>query len=250
MEKAWVAIRDEDVEAAFMAPELRVRPVDERVPSAMRGTALGVIFERLARMNDGERHSRLRAIVEATLMRWDIDDIRRIAFGAAASMPPREIAAFTVATMIGLRDPERLMPSIVDFANAVAPGANAEVIARGITATQPLIAALPPNMDPDEQANLLGLLFQTYAATAKLIENRLAGRTDAPAPVARRYAADDLNLCGTHIARGDSVVMLLSSSRFQFGFGAHACPGRRIAETIADAVVNAYATRSEVRANV
>ena len=62
---------------------------------------------------------------------------------------------------------------------AIAAGASDAAIERGVSAAQSLADALPPDGDADERANLLGFLFQSYAATARLIENRLAGRTEA-----------------------------------------------------------------------
>lgn len=244
MEHAWIASRDEEVQAVLTSPAFNVRPAGELVPKAMLGTPLEPIFERLVRMNDGERHAHLRGRVEQRLSRWNLEEVRRIAAQAATRVAPQDIAGYTVATLIGLRDPQRALPWIRDFAAAIAAGAPDEAIARGAAAVGPLLDALPASDDPDEAANALGFLFQSYAATARLIEITQAGRTDAPVTLTRRYAIEDTVVCGTPIPKGATVVVLLTSPKFHFGDGRHACPGQRIAEAIANAIATPAASSS------
>ncbi|MGB8626548.1 MAG: hypothetical protein WCD03_10360, partial [Candidatus Cybelea sp.] len=241
MEHGWVVSADEEVEAVLSCAALEVRPPGERVPKPMQGTLLGEIFERLVRWNEGERHAELRRLVEEKLAQWPQKDIQRIARDAARRLPEQEIAAYTIASLVGIRDPERSLSSIRDFAQAVAAGADVAAIERGAAAAQSLGDALPLAGDADEKANLLGFLFQSYAATARLIENGLAGRTDAPVLTTRRYAAEDVDICGKSVRKGDAVFVLLTSPRFYFGAGPHACPGRDIAETIANAAIEVLA---------
>jgi hypothetical protein len=164
-----------------------------------------------------------------------LDQVRTIVQHAASQVPAQDVAGLTVATVIGLRDPLAALPWIRDFANAVAAGATQEQIARGSAAVEPLLSALPPCDDLDEAANTLGFLFQTYAATARLIDNMVHGRTDPPALLTRRYAIEDTMVGETAIKRDDAVIVLLTSPKFHFGAGRHACPGQQIAKTIADA---------------
>ncbi len=234
MEYAWIVSRDNEVEAVLTCGALRVRPAD-RLPKAMQGTLLGAVFERLVRMNDGERHAVLRRRIEELLAQWDLDRVECIARAGALRLQPADVAAYAVGTLIGLSDPEAAIPWIRDFAGAIAGGADDEAIARGIAVTKSLLDALPHGMDADDAANMLGLLFQSYAATARLIDNVLTGRSDPPVTVTRRYAAEDVELCKTKIRKGDALAVLLISPRFHFGAGRHACPGREIAETIATA---------------
>jgi cytochrome P450 len=241
MEYGWIVSLDGEIEAVLSNSALEVRPRAQRVPESMHGTLLGEIYGRMARWNDGGRHAELRRVVEGILTRWNDKDVERIARDAAARGEANEIAAYTVATLVGIREPEAALEWIRDFAAAVAAGANDAAIARGAAAAQSLAGALPPRGDADERANLLGFLFQSYAATARLIEIRLAGRTDAPVLLTRRYASEDVDICGTSIRKNDLVVVLLASQRFNFGAGPHACPGRDIAETIARVAVEALA---------
>ncbi|MGB6951757.1 MAG: hypothetical protein WBE15_07425, partial [Candidatus Cybelea sp.] len=117
---------------------------------------MGEIFERLVRWNEGERHAELRRLVEEKLAQWPQKDIQRIARDAARRLPEQEIAAYTIASLVGIRDPERSLSSVRNFAQAVAAGADAGAIERGAAAAQSLGDALPLAGDADEKANLLG----------------------------------------------------------------------------------------------
>ncbi len=139
--------------------------------------------------------------------------------------------------------------------------------------------------------NLVGLLSQTYEATAGLIGNTLVAlsrypdalhrleqthgdpvqrgavarmladevcRFDAPIQNTRRFVAQDAEILGQRLRAGDAVLLLLASANrdaagqpradewllerdtrnyFSFGRGAHACPGRQLALTMAASVV-------------
>lgn len=245
MEHAWIVFKDEEVEAVLASPSFNARPPGELVPQAMQGTVLGDVFERLVRMNDGTRHDTLRQLVEERLARWDLNEVRMAAERAASLVARDDVAALTMASLLELRDPENCVPLIRDFANAVAAGAGADAVARGVAAVEPLLDAMPPCGDFDNAANALGFLFQSYAATARLIANKVGGRTDPPVLLTRRYAIQDTNLFGAFVRRGDAVIVLLTSPAYHFGTGRHACPGRRIAETIAGAAapIIAHASR-------
>jgi hypothetical protein len=151
-------------------------------------------------------------------------------------VPPSEIAGYTIAQLIGIHDAIRALPLIRDFAGAIAAGASDDAIERGIIATPHLLAALPQGLDSDDRANRLGLLFQAYAATATLIDNYLHGFSTPAVVLTRRWAACDVEICGVQLKQGDAVVVMLTASKLQFGFGRHRCPGQHIAEAIAKAV--------------
>ncbi len=236
MEYAWIVFNDSEVEEVLQHPDLHVRPPDERIPLAMQGTVLADIFERLVRMNEGERHSALRRSVDGIIGNWNVESLIAVAHNAMNEVDARDVAAYVVAVMIGLDKPAAAMPLIRDFAGAIAGGASDDAIARGVAAAPELLERLPPHGNADERANLLGFLFQTYAATGTMIENRLQAREAPPVTMTRRWADRDLELFGANIRRGDQLTILLSSPKFYFGAGRHGCPGRHIADIIVNAV--------------
>jgi hypothetical protein len=239
VEHAWIVTADDEVEAALVHEDLHVRPPDHAVPEAMDGTALGAIFARLVRMNDGRRHAGLRAHVEERLAGWDLALTRRLAHEAAQRMEPADAVAYVMAMMAGFAEPERAVPHVRAFADAVAGGASAAAIARGIPAADRLLALLGGRADCDASANALGLLFQASIATTRLIEARRDGTTSPPVPLTRRWAARDVALGETTVRAGEAVVVLLTSPRFHFGAGIHRCPGEAVAEAIGDGVLAA-----------
>ncbi len=234
MDYGWVIAAREDVEAALNNPLLRVRP-RFAVPEAMRGSVLDDIFSRLVRMNDGERHDALRRRVEEMIAGYGLKEIASIAAQYARAHDIADVASLTMATVVGISDPEAALPCIRDFAAAIPIGARDEAIQRGIKAAERLLTLLPAGSQDVDACNALGFLFQTHAATTSLIKNTLVGYNDAPVTLTRRYAAADTAIAGQLIHEGDAIIVLLGPSRLHFGAGPHRCPGQRIAETIASA---------------
>lgn len=114
-------------------------------------------------------------------------------------------------------------------------------------------------------ANLVGLLSQTYEATAGLIGNcvvalrrgapwpadahalvRAVARLDPPVQNTRRFVAEHAVIGGVQVEPGQAILLLLAAASrdpraegrvFGFGHGVHACPGQALAETIAAAAL-------------
>ncbi|HEY8296680.1 MAG TPA: hypothetical protein VIG32_01480, partial [Candidatus Baltobacteraceae bacterium] len=178
-----------------------------------------------------------------------------------------------------------------EFVHAIFPASGPGEIARGISATVALRAALAEEVEPQSLcarllrdarkngigddvaiANAIGFLLQGYEATAGLIGNTLVAlarrpeslrrslagemellhafvtdvvRDDAPVQNTRRFADREVTLMGSQIARGDAVLVVVAAANrdpratrtYTFGLGAHACPGMRMATTIAAAGV-------------
>lgn len=192
----------------------------------MLGTAMGDIYSRMARMNDGPRHTELRSVVERLLASWNLADVDRIARTHARTEAIKDIAPLTAAELIGISNPKAHLDDILAFAGAVAFDADAIAIDRGIDAAPRLRALLPSAQSEDEAANLLGFLFQTGAATTRLIQLLIENKDEPPAPFTRRWPKQG----------GDEIRVSLETQRF--GAGPHRCPGREIAETIAAAAVD------------
>lgn len=119
-------------------------------------------------------------------------------------------------------------------------------------------------------ANLVGLLSQTYEATAGLIGNTIVAlmrepeqadlpaaalvqsvmRTDPPIQNTRRYTAQGIYIVGARVEEGQTILVLLAaagrdpaaqehshSDAYGFGRGVHACPGQGLAQTVAAAAI-------------
>jgi cytochrome P450 len=101
-------------------------------------------------------------------------------------------------------------------------------------------------------ANLVGLLSQTYEATAGLLGNSLialqmgscAGDdanalvtqvmlADPPIINTRRFAAERCTIGGVTVEQGQAILVMLGAAQRGFGHGNHACPGQQLAQQIA-----------------
>lgn len=137
--------------------------------------------------------------------------------------------------------------------------------------------------EPTLIANAVGFLFQSYDATAGLIGNALVtlsrnplggvtltdfvaevSRYDAPVHNTRRFAPRELEFFGRRIAANDAILVVLAAANcdasvnpnplrfdphrtnprnYTFGLGGHACPGTKLACTIAASAVHALLER-------
>ena len=245
----WVAASAEAVTAVLTSGICRVRPTAEPVPNALLGSSAGEVFGQLVRMNDGPAHQALRGRVQTLLGSMDASGPSR---EWARRLPPDpaviafRLPAYVIGSLLGVKDLSRLADLVSDFAPALAPGSSPEQVERGRAAAGHLLDLLP-------DANRIGFFFQAYDATAGLIGNTLLAlasepgdvqetllmvlRTDPPGQNTRRFVAEDGIVAGRSLKAGDTVLVLLVAT--PFGIGPHACPGERIAMTIAQAGIEA-----------
>ena len=245
----WVAASAEAVNAVLTSNICRVRPTAEPVPKALLGSSVGDIFRQLVRMNDGPAHQDLKGRVQSLLESMDSSGPSR---EWARRLPPDpaviafRLPAYVIGSLLGVEDLSRLADLVSDFAPAFAPGSTPEQVERGREAAGLLLDLLP-------DANSIGFLFQAYDSTAGLIGNTLLAlasepgdvhqtllkvlRTDPPVQNTRRFVAEDGIILGRTLKEGDTVLVLLVGT--PFGTGPHACPGERLAVTIAQAGIEA-----------
>ena len=286
----WVACGAEVVVAVLRSPACRVRPPSEPVPRALVGTPAGEVFGRLIRMNDGDRHRRWRPPVSAALDALPPADVLAEARAAARPLPADPAAvlhglpARVVARLLGL--PAPWIDDVAAWAGRLvrcfAPGASETARGEGQAAaialrermhqafaagTGGLLAALARDLSPDDTEavadNAIGLLTQSWDATAGLIGNALVRlgrgadpadlptviedvlRRDPPVQNTRRYVASEVVLAGHRLQEGDAILVVLAAAvrdpvappGLDFGHGVHACPGARLAVLIARAGV-------------
>ncbi|GAB3651920.1 cytochrome P450 family protein [Glycomyces tarimensis] len=303
---AWVAADAEAVATAFNAAELRVRPSGDEVPAPIADTPAGEVFGQLVRMRDDEAAAELKTAVTTALSKTAPQTIaetaRRCARQALESgIDYRELAfgvpVATVASLCGVPEPDlrraveltaafvRCIPaSAAPDDHAAAAEAAAELqplLARaaerdGLAARLLETAAAHHVPTAPALANTVGLLSQTYDATAGLVGNTLLGlarhergedlrafseeiaRHDAPIQNTRRFAHEPWTHAGQTVEAGQPVLLLLAAANrdpavnpepgdfdparphpvsFTFGSGRHGCPGRAVAVDIAAAVV-------------
>jgi cytochrome P450 len=278
----WIAAHPACVRAILAHPDCRVRPPHEPVPVTITGPA-GNVFAALARMSDGAPHAARRAAVERVLATWTDDIVAHHAGKVAAMLlhdgvgTAAQLNAFTlampvctVASLLGFADADlpRVAQWTGQFAAGLSPLSTASQVTAAHTATQALLAALG-SMDIAHgatvvdtgtlQANLLGILSQTYDATAGLLGNCIVGLLRGAAPAGlvattmhadpaiqntRRYAAQDVAIGTATVGKGQGILLVLAaaSADYGFGHGIHRCPGQTIARIIVEQAVAALQT--------
>jgi cytochrome P450 len=262
----WVVSAPYLVEQALLHPALRVRPAAQPVPEALRGTATGEVFALLVRMNDGDFHAAHRPEVAQGAARLGAAAVAGASEAATRHLAPRTdanallsaIPVQAMARLLGVADADldRTVDWVHDFTRGIAPGADAQALARADRAARGLMAqGEREGLSRVRAANRIAFMQQALDGTAGLIGNAIRRvqllakpEADPTALVAdtahrdpsihntRRFAAADLALGGHSIARGDGLLLLLvgeTQRPLAFGAGAHVCPGERIALQIA-----------------
>ncbi|MCT9117707.1 cytochrome P450 [Cupriavidus gilardii] len=231
----WVAAGPAEVAAVLSHPACRVRPPGQPVPPPLAQSPAGTLFARLIRMNDGQRHAPLKAVLQRQLATLNPEDVRAAASASARLLPVTDDHAATanrwtgalpviaIAHLLGFTAVDddvtgcRIATQIASFAAAMSPLAGPAEIEAGIEAaaslqTLPLRADTPwakalcaearaAGVDDDAiAANLLGLMVQSCEATAGLIGNTLLWLAHDAA------AADDLPTTVATVLRADPPI--------------------------------------------
>jgi len=288
----WVAAGTALVEEVLSHPALRVRPLAEPVPAAIAGGSAGEVFGALVRMNDGERHAAPKLALQRALAlaaSGNLAQQRAQAVGERLLAEGRPIGAWafeapvsTVASLLGFSDAQ--LPAVArwmgDFVACLSPLSSAEQIGRAHAASLRLLAAMRELLqavpagslaatvaqeaaavgwqnDHAIVANLVGLLSQTYEATAGLLGNSLVAiqqgaassdanalvaqvmETDPPIVNTRRFAAERCVVAGVTVEAGQAILVMLGEAKRGFGHGRHACPGQQLAQQIAAGCIEA-----------
>ena len=230
----WVAASTDAATEVLSHPHCLVRPRAELVPKAFIGTPVGLIFEQLARMTDGEHHRQARALVLGQLSKWSAPDVARAVDEVWAAMPRNPHSAMwrlpvgTLARLLDFTatDAIHIAGQVEAFSACIAPGADLTVrLQPGIDAAVELWRAFE-GRSPLEIANLIGILSQTCEASAGYIG------TGAPSVHnTRRFVDEHIGIQGTRVPAGSVILVLLRN--MPFGLGRHQCPGQALATMLA-----------------
>ncbi|MNP00770.1 Biotin biosynthesis cytochrome P450 [compost metagenome] len=247
-------------------PDCHVRPTHEPVPKAIAEGAAGRVFGHLMRMNEGERQRCPRAAIAPRLQGIDprqVEALVRARFlqeGAEGLHQAQFIGpASVVAALLGFNptDCHRVSELTADFVAGLSPLSQASQLDLAHRASEQLTGLIQERIeaqdsplllgigqgfegaDPDSKiANLIGLLSQTYEATAGLIGNALLAligdpalrrtlreaptqigsllaevqRFDPPVQNTRRFIAAPCEILGTALNPGEVLLVLLASA--------------------------------------
>ncbi|WP_092128507.1 cytochrome P450 [Polaromonas sp. YR568] len=276
--KLWIASSAASVKAVLGNAACHVRPPAEPVPAAIMGSASGEVFGHLVRMNEGVRHDVPKLALQRFLAGVDLRHVqaRTEALaatqagqgplrGAALSRWMFEVPVMAVADMLGFADAE--LPQVArwmaDFVACLSPVSTPAQLTASAEAASALLArfaelvrdasAHPGSALARLQheaiqvgwhdanallANAVGLLSQTYEATAGLIGNSIialatqpglleamsrepgqllqmvneVSRFDPSIHNTRRFVAEATQVAGVSLQTGDVVLLVLAAA--------------------------------------
>jgi cytochrome P450 len=276
--KLWIASSAASVKAVLGNPACHVRPTAEPVPAAIVGSAAGEVFGHLVRMNEGVRHDAPKLALTRFLAGVDLARVQArteaIAttqmghaqlWGAALSRWAFEVPVMAVADMLGFAGDE--LPQVArwmaDFVACLSPLSTPEQLAASADAASALLArfaelARGATANPDSAlarlqreasqvgwhdasallSNTIGLLSQTYEATAGLIGNSIVALATQPGLLetmrrepgkllqmvnevsrfdpsihnTRRFVAGATQVAGVSLQAGDVVLLVLAAA--------------------------------------
>jgi cytochrome P450 len=275
--RLWVAARATMVSEVFASQACRVRPVAEPVPAALDGLPAGEIFSHLVRMTDGNRHAQPKLALERALAAIPTSEVEvRARHAATRALPPSldpvalnawvfNTPIAVVSNLLGFSADEQ--SAIVDwtrqFVACLSPLSTPEQLSTASAAAAQLrsrLHSLLDSIEPDSDnlissvqdqaasvgwvdnasivANLIGLLSQTYEATAGLIGNAIVAlarrpaflgevwvltdgwdqlvhetsRYDSPVQNTRRFVVKPTTIGGVDLAPGAIVLLVLAAA--------------------------------------
>ncbi|MEJ2794271.1 cytochrome P450 [Iodobacter sp. LRB] len=257
--KIWVVSRADLILALMQSPHCVVRPPNEPVPAAIVGTPAAEVFARLIRMNEGQGHLPLKQAIQRNLALLDtacLPSLVRKWYAPECDLHAlcHFVPVAVLADLLGFSPDTRpeVMGWIADFVVCLSPLSRDTDLARASVAAQCLLAhftllcegerpqgSLLANLLQDSEgidrhallANLIGLLSQSYEATAGLLGNCLialqqhgavdilsltafveeVARYDSPVQNTRRFVVQDFEIHGQLLRKGDAILLLLAA---------------------------------------
>lgn len=264
----YLASRAAVIAEVLQHPAARVRPVSQPVPAALQGHRCGEVFASLLRMTDGAQQQHFKAILQRQLVGVTPIALRDLCLsvlghenGLQLSDPTQfnrlmyQLPVQVVAQLLGMQPAaaNQAAVAIADFVRCLPAQANAADISAANVATTKLLALLQDTLQDATSwsaalaaefgaaagqiatANLLGLLSQSYEATAGLLANSLircylqpelvpansqqallfvreVSRIDPPVQNTRRFLAQDAVIAGQQLPAGSAILLLLAAA--------------------------------------
>ncbi|BCX68629.1 cytochrome P450 [Pseudomonas izuensis] len=259
----WLATSARAVAAVLAHPACHVRPVHEPVPKAIADGMAGKVFGQLMRMNEGERQRCPRSAIEPGLQGIEPAEIEALV--AARLIAPGaeglQAAIFRgpvciVAALLGFSPAQgRILSELTaDFVACLSPLSTPAQLGAAHAAAEQLHGYFVELLDEQAPrsallagicqrlatntdtliANLIGLLSQTFEATAGLIGNAVLALMQKPAlrsesmqlgdllaevqrfdpsvQNTRRFVSASCEIEGVRLNPGDVVLVLLASA--------------------------------------
>lgn len=264
----YLASRAAVIAEVLQHPAARVRPVAQPVPAALQGQRCGEVFASLLRMTDGPLQQQLKTILQRQLAGVTPVALRDLCLsvlghetGLQLSDPTRfnrlmyQLPVQVVAQLLGMQPAaaSQAALAIADFVRCLPAQADAADIDAANDATTKLLALLQDTLRDANSwsaalaaefgaaagqiatSNLLGLLSQSYEATAGLLANSLircylqpelvpadpqqallfvreVSRFDPPVQNTRRFLAEDAVIAGQQLPAGSTILLLLAAA--------------------------------------
>jgi hypothetical protein len=248
-----IVLRSEGEVRAALADEALVPP-----PASIPGGPTRRLRSQMARFSAPIEHADRRAAVEEAIAAIDLPAAAR----AAAERTRRRIARWRAGT-------DHAGSERVELLCSIARPVAVETVAVGLGAADDSVAAIVGDIDaivdvigrgradtaasddavdrltqmfdhhPLGPVAVVSALYQSMDATAALVATRLVGGGTVPVARTTRVATSETDAAGTPIAAGSRVDVEIGAAGIWFGAGPHACPGRALAETIAEATIDA-----------
>lgn len=264
----YLASRAAVITEVLQHPAARVRPVAPPVPAALQGHCCGEVFAKLLRMTDGPQQQQLKTILQrrlAAVEQSQLTELCLLLLAQGCDVRPFDLEALNkqiyqlpvrvIAQILGMKEAAASFAAtaIADFVLCLPAHANEADIAAANHATAQLqglindclqdpaswsavlAAEFGPAAAKAAAANLLGLLSQSYEATAGLIANSLircvlqpelaptdqhqaalfvreVSRFDPPVQNTRRFLAENAVIAGQHLPAGSTILLLLAAA--------------------------------------
>lgn len=265
----WLAAKADVIRQVLVHPAAKVRPFAEAVPAHLQGSSVGQVFSQLVRMTDGAMQQQAKTWLMAQIQGWSdtlvheqtLRVIKRLQqelavefqqplsglflHSAALNEFIQRLPVMVVASLLQFTPMQARMAAtaIADFIRVLAPqsAGNIAALRAGNSASELLLRQLqaikPPAALPWQLANLVGLLMQSYEATAGLIGNSLVALTeqqlwptlqadpglclplvaevaryDPPVQNTRRFIHTDCEIAGIALPAGSTVLLLLGAA--------------------------------------